>query len=294
MATKRLPSWFKVAFPGGNNYRQLKGLLRDQDLHTVCEEAKCPNIGECWERRSATFMILGDICTRACRYCAVTSGKPLGLDLTEPDRLAVTVAKLALRYCVITAVNRDDLADGGAYIFAQCVKRIRQRVPDCKVELLIPDFEGNQLALEVVMESVPDVLNHNIETVRPIFDNIRAKGDYDRSLALLKQAKILAPSIPTKSGVMVGLGETKMQLMDTMKDLRSADCDLLTVGQYLQPSDKHVPVSRFYTPEEFNELRDIGYSLGFAHVAAGPLVRSSYLADVQHETALGLLESGTN
>ena len=294
MATKRLPSWFKVAFPGGNNYRQLKGLLRDQDLHTVCEEAKCPNIGECWERRSATFMILGDICTRACRYCAVTSGKPLGLDLTEPDRLAVTVAKLALRYCVITAVNRDDLADGGAYIFAQCVKRIRQRVPDCKVELLIPDFEGNQLALEVVMESVPDVLNHNIETVRPIFDNIRAKGDYDRSLALLKQAKILAPSIPTKSGVMVGLGETKMQLMDTMKDLRSADCDLLTVGQYLQPSDKHGPVSRFYTPEEFNELRDIGYSLGFAHLAAGPLVRSSYLADVQHETALGLLESDAN
>ena len=266
MATKRLPSWFKVAFPGGNNYRQLKGLLRDQDLHTVCEEAKCPNIGECWERRSATFMILGDICTRACRYCAVTSGKPLGLDLTEPDRLAVTVAKLALRYCVITAVNRDDLADGGAYIFAQCVKRIRQRVPDCKVELLIPDFEGNQLALEVVMESVPDVLNHNIETVRPIFDNIRAKGDYDRSLSLLKQAKILAPSIPTKSGVMVGLGETKMQLMDTMKDLRSADCDLLTVGQYLQPSDKHVPVSRFYTPEEFNELRDIGYSLSLIHI----------------------------
>lgn len=294
MTTKRLPSWFKVAFPGGNNYRQLKGLLRDQQLHTVCEEAKCPNIGECWERRSATFMILGDICTRACRYCAVTSGKPLGLDLMEPDRLAVTVAKLALRYCVITAVNRDDLADGGAYIFSQCVKRIRWRVPECKVELLIPDFEGNHSALEVVLESQPDVLNHNIETVREIFGDIRARGDYDRSLAILKQAKRLAPSIPTKSGMMVGLGETKDQVISTMEDLRSVHCDLLTVGQYLRPTDKHVPVSRFYSPEEFDELSQIGYKLGFAHVAAGPLVRSSYNADIQHEAAVQKLDPSTN
>jgi len=286
MTTKRLPSWFKVAFPGGNNYRQLRTLLRDQDLHTVCEEAKCPNIGDCWERKSATFMILGDICTRACRYCAVTSGRPIGLDLTEPDRLALTVAKLALRYCVITAVNRDDLDDGGAYIFSQCVRRIRWRLPECKVELLISDFGGKQSALEVVMESRPAVLNHNIETVREIFGGVRPKGNYDRSLQVLKQAKQLAPSIPTKSGMMVGLGETRDQLIRTMEDLRSVDCDLLTVGQYLQPSAAHLPVSRFYNPDEFKDISVIGYQLGFAHVAAGPLVRSSYHADTQHEAAM--------
>ena len=294
MTTKRLPSWFKVAFPGGDNYRHLRGLLKEHDLHTVCEEAKCPNIGECWERKSATFMILGDICTRACRYCAVTSGRPIGLDLAEPDRLAVTVAKLELRYCVITAVNRDDLADGGAYIFSQCVQRIRKRVPGCKVELLIPDFDGNLSALKVVMESHPDVLNHNIETVRGIFGQIRAKGDYDRSLRILEEAKRLLPSTPTKSGMMVGLGETRSQLIATMEDLRSVDCDLLTIGQYLQPSDNHVPISRFYTPDEFTELSEIGYKLGFAHVAAGPLVRSSYQADIQHAAALGRLGSSTS
>jgi len=286
MTTKRLPAWFKVKFPGGNNYRLLSSLLREQELHTVCEEAKCPNIGECWERKSATFMILGDICTRACRYCAVTSGRPVGLDLTEPDRLAVTVAKLALRYCVITAVNRDDLADGGAYIFAQCVRRIRFRVPGCKVELLIPDFEGNQAALEMVMESQPDVLNHNIETVREVFRSVRAKGNYDRSLKILEQTKKLAPSVPTKSGIMVGLGESRDQLINTMEDLRAVGCDLLTLGQYLQPSQNHVPISRFYSPSEFQDLSDIGYKLGFAHVAAGPLVRSSYHADTQHDAAI--------
>ena len=282
---RRLPEWLKVRLPGGPNYIQLRNLLRSAELHTVCQEAHCPNIGDCWERRSATFMVLGDICTRACRYCAVTSGKPTGLDLEEPDRLARTVEHLGLRYCVITSVDRDDLADGGAFIFAQCISKIRERVPQCKVEVLIPDFQGNWWALKGIMQARPDVLNHNIETVRRVFHSVRAKGNYDLSLKLLAKAKETDPHAVTKSGMMVGLGETKEEVLETMEDLRRVECDLLTIGQYLRPSEKHVPLARYYHPDEFRELQEEGLRMGFRHVASGPLVRSSYHADEQHEAA---------
>ena len=282
---RRLPTWFKAQMPGGPNYLRLRNMMRAEQLHTVCEEAHCPNIGECWERGTATFMILGDICTRACRYCAVTSGVPVGVDLEEPIRLGETVDRLALSYAVITAVNRDDLPDGGAFIFAQCVRQIRKRRPDCKIELLIPDFEGNWDALQSVMDAEPDTLNHNIETVRRVFKSVRAKGDYDLSLELLERAKRMNPDAVTKSGMMVGLGETRDEIIETMEDLRSVDCDLLTIGQYLRPSAKHATVERWYKPAEFDELREIGESLGFSHVASGPLVRSSYHADEQHSSA---------
>ena len=282
---RRLPSWLKAKMPGGPNYVALKTLMRDNELHTVCEEAHCPNIGECWERGTATFMILGDICTRACAYCAVTTGKPQGLDLEEPSRLAATVERMGLKYAVITSVNRDDLPDGGAFIFAQCVGQVRKRVQGCKVEVLIPDFDGNWSALATVMSAKPDTLNHNIETVRRIFGRVRPKGDYDQSLELLSRARALDPSAVTKSGMMVGLGETWDEILRTMGDLRSVDCDLLTIGQYLRPSQKHVALARWYTPEEFAELKREAEALGFQHVASGPLVRSSYHADEQHATA---------
>lgn len=284
-AQRRLPEWLKVKMPGGANYIQLRNLLRESELNTVCEEARCPNIGECWDRKSATFMILGDICTRACTYCAVKTGTPVGLDLKEPDRLARTVERLGLKYVVITSVDRDDLPDGGAYIFAQCISRIRGRLPTCKVEVLIPDFEGNWDALAAVMAEEPDTLNHNIETVRRVFPTVRAKGDYDLSLRLLAKAKEITPNAVTKSGMMAGLGETFDEIVETMRDLRSVDCDLLTIGQYLRPSEKHVPLSKWYTPQEFDELRLEGESLGFRHVASGPLVRSSYHADEQYKAA---------
>ena len=283
--TRRLPEWFKVPMPGGPNYMSLREQFRAEELHTVCEEARCPNIGDCWERGTATFMILGDICTRACAYCAVTTGLPQGLDLQEPIRLAETVERLGLRYVVITSVNRDDLPDGGAFIFVQCVRQIRSRSPECKVELLIPDFQGNWNALASTMNAEPDTLNHNIETVRRVFRRVRPKGDYDQSLELLRRVKEMSPGSVTKSGVMVGLGETWDELVDTMRDLRSVNCDLLTIGQYLRPSQKHAPVTKWYTPAEFDELRLEGEELGFRHVASGPLVRSSYHADEQHETA---------
>ena len=279
----RLPPWFKVRMPGGPGSIKLGNLLRDSELHTVCEEAHCPNIGDCWERGTATFMILGDICTRACRYCAVTSGKPLGLDLDEPQRLARTVQRIGLRYCVITSVNRDDLPDGGAFIFAQCILRIRERLPECRVEVLIPDFQ--EQGLRSVLRARPDVLNHNIETVRGIFHGVRPKGDYDYSLELLRRAKEMDPAMVTKSGMMVGLGESWGEILETLADLRAVDCDLLTIGQYLRPSRNHVAIHRFYTPQEFAELREEGMRLGFRHVAAGPLVRSSYHADEQHSAA---------
>ena len=282
---KRLPSWLKVRMPGGPNYLELRERLRGAQLHTVCEEARCPNIGECWERKTATFMILGDICTRACSYCAVTTGTPQTLDLGEPVRLAETVERMGLEYAVITSVNRDELADGGAFIFAECIRQIHKRLPNCKVETLIPDFDGNWDALERVMEAGPETLNHNIETVRRVFSRVRAKGDYDQSLELLRRAKQLAPYGVTKSGMMVGLGETRNEIAETMADLRAVDCDLLTIGQYLRPSDKHAPLSRWYTPDEFEELREVGESMGFRHVASGPLVRSSYHADEQHKAA---------
>ena len=282
---RRLPEWFKVRMPGGPNYLRLQDMLRSEQLHTVCEEAHCPNIGECWERGTATFMILGDICTRACAYCAVTTGTPVGLDLEEPGRLADTVEKMGLNYAVITSVNRDDLPDGGAFIFAQCVRQIHKRMPECRVELLIPDFEGNWDALETVMDSRPDTLNHNIETVRRVFSRVRPRGDYDQSLELLRRTREINSEAVTKSGMMVGLGETWDEIVETMEDLRSVDCNLLTIGQYLRPSAKHTPLVKWYTPSEFDELREVGEGLGFDHVASGPLVRSSYHADEQHASA---------
>ena len=286
---RRLPPWLKVRAPGGPNYLELRDLLRGSQLHTVCEEAHCPNIGDCWERKTATFMILGDICTRACSYCAVTTGMPTELDLLEPVRLAATVERLGLKYAVITSVNRDELEDGGAFIFAQCISQIRKRLPSCKVEVLIPDFCGNWDALETVMAAGPETLNHNIETVRRVFHRVRPKGDYGQSLELLFRAKALAPGGVTKSGMMVGLGETWGEIIETMRDLRSVDCDLLTVGQYLRPSQKHAPLAKWYTPAEFEELRGVGEALGFRHVASGPLVRSSYHADQQHEAAAAMV-----
>lgn len=282
---RRLPQWLKVKFPGGANYIELKGLLRGSELNTVCEEAQCPNIGECWDSRTATFMILGDICTRACSYCAVATGKPAGLDLQEPARLAKTVEHLGLKYAVITSVDRDDLPDGGAFIFAQCLQQVRKRVPTCKVEVLIPDFGGDRDALATVMDSNPDTLNHNIETVRRVFHRVRPRGDYDLSLELLARAREMNSEAVTKSGLMVGLGETWDEVIETMSDLRAVDCELLTIGQYLRPSQKHTPLSRWYSPQEFEELGKLGESMGFRHVASGPLVRSSYHADQQHRSA---------
>ena len=285
---RRLPPWLKARMPGGPNYLHLRDLLRGNQLHTVCEEAHCPNIGDCWERGTATFMILGDICTRACAYCAVTSGVPGTLDLQEPVRLAETVERMGLKYAVITSVNRDDLPDGGAFIFAQCMHQIRKRLPDCKVEVLIPDFEGNWDALATVMAATPDTLNHNIETVRRMFHRVRPRGDFDQSLELLARAKAVDPNGVTKSGMMVGLGETWDEIIENMRELRAVDCDLLTIGQYLRPSQKHIALAKWYTPQEFEELRREGEALGFRHVASGPLVRSSYHADEQHSAAVAV------
>ena len=282
---RRLPTWLKVKMPSGQNYSKLQNLIKTQGLHTVCEEARCPNIGECWEKETATFMILGDICTRACTYCAVTTGRPTNLDLEEPKRLANTVKILDLRYAVITSVNRDDLPDGGAYIFAQCIKQIKKKVPTCKVEVLTPDFQGDWESLKVVTDANPETFNHNIETVKRIFPRVRAKGDYELSLGLLDKVKDLMPDGVTKSGMMVGLGETKTEIIATMEDLLQNRCDLLTIGQYLRPSQKHAPISKWYTPEEFADLGKIGMEMGFKHVASGPLVRSSYHAEEQHSAA---------
>jgi len=282
---RRLPPWLKVKAPGGPNYIELRSMLRDGGLNTVCEEAHCPNIGACWERGTATFMILGDICTRACAYCAVATGKPTGLDLQEPSRVGEAAERMLLKYAVVTSVDRDDLPDGGAFIFAQTIAQIRKRLPLCKVEVLIPDFNGDEEALATVMAARPDTLNHNIETVRRVFRRVRPKGDFDQSLELLARARSIDPGSVTKSGMMVGLGETWDEILDTMRDLRSVDCDLLTIGQYLRPTPKHVALSRWYLPEEFDELAREGEAMGFKHVASGPLVRSSYHADEQHEAA---------
>lgn len=279
---KSLPEWLKVKIPGGENYLRIQKMLRSSNLHTVCEEARCPNIGGCWDRGTATFMILGDICTRACRYCAVTSGKPLSLDPLEAYKLSKVVEKMNLKYVVITSVNRDDLENGGAEVFAECVHHIRKRLPECKIEVLIPDFEGKKSALEIVVGVSPDTVNHNIETVRSIFPQVRPKGDYDQSLKLLETVKSLDSASVTKSGIMVGLGEQIDEIKQTMEDLVSVGCDLLTIGQYLQPSSKHIERVKWYTPSEFNELADIGRGIGFKHVVSGPLVRSSYHADEQH------------
>ena len=294
---RRLPEWFKVRAPGGENYVDLKNRFRRASLHTVCEEAACPNIGDCWQRRTATFMILGDTCTRACSYCNVKTGWPgsRNVDWGEPSRLAQPVAAMELRYTVVTSVDRDDLEDYGSTIFALTIKQIHRLAKGCKVEVLIPDFAGDLEALKRVVDAGPEVLNHNIEAPRRIFSKVRPKGNYDLSLRLLQRVKKLAPRMPTKSGMMVGLGETKEEIVQTMKDLRSHDCDLLTIGQYLRPSERHHPLIRYYHPSEFAEFAKIGTDLGFKHVASGPLVRSSYHADEQHETALdSLLASAAN
>ena len=285
----RLPEWLKVRMPGGPRYIELQHLMKDHQLHTVCQEAHCPNIGECWDAGTATFMILGDICTRRCHYCAVTTGRPTGIDLQEPGRLAETVKLMDLRYCVITSVNRDDLSDGGAFIFAACIKKVREEVPSCRVEVLIPDFAGSSPALQKVIDVHPDVLNHNIESSRRVFPKVRPKGDYRLSLDLLARAKEMDAGTVTKSGIIVGMGETTDEVLETMADLREVDCDLLTIGQYLRPSPQHLPIDRFVTPAEFNELREAGAAMGFKHVASGPLVRSSYHAGEQHDAAYTLV-----
>ncbi len=278
---QRLPGWLKVRFPAGDRFHQLKTLMREHRLHTVCEEARCPNIGECWNAGTATFMILGDVCTRACGFCAVTSGRPAPIDELEPLRLARAVELLGLDYCVITSVNRDDQPDGGAHVFARCINAIRYRCPDTRVEVLIPDFMGNWDALRVVVEARPFVLNHNVETVPRLYPKVRFRARYERSLELLARARRLAPGMLTKSGLMVGLGETIDEVFAVMRDLRDAGVDIVTIGQYLRPTAKHLPVQRYYAPEEYEAFREEGRRLGIRHVEAGPLVRSSYHAERQ-------------
>jgi len=275
------PAWLKVRAPGGPNYIRLKGLMNEWNLHSVCEEAHCPNIGECWEDSTATFMILGDVCTRNCGYCAVAHGKPVWEDREEPQRVGRAVSELGLEHVVITSVNRDDLADGGAGAFAATVRAIRRAAPGCRVELLIPDFQGNADALEAVIAAAPDILNHNTETVPRLYKVARHGGRYERTLELFRRARRQAPRLLRKSGIILGLGEEREELLATMRDLRAADVNILTLGQYLRPSAQHLPVARYYPPEEFAELGEAGRTLGFAHVESGPLVRSSYHAKRQ-------------
>jgi lipoyl synthase len=280
------PPWLRVRFFGGENYQELKRIMRTLELHTVCESARCPNMGECWEHRTATFMILGNICTRACGFCAVPSGRPLGRpDEDEPRRVAEAVEKMGLRYAVVTSVNRDDQPDGGAHIFARTIDEIRGRVPDCKVEVLIPDFRGVWPALEAVVAARPDVLNHNVETVPRLYRRARRGALYERSLELLRRAKQMAPEMPTKTGMMLGLGETREEVLATIEDLVAQGTDILTLGQYLQPTREHLPVERFVHPGEFAEYKRLGEQMGLKHVEAGPLVRSSYHAFEQEQAA---------
>jgi lipoic acid synthetase len=276
------PEWLKVRAPGSPTSLRLKALMRELNLHTVCEEARCPNIGECWNHGTATFMILGDVCTRACSYCAVAHGRPAAADLAEPARVASAIGTLGLSYVVITSVDRDDLPDGGAAIFAETVTRTRAVVPTCRIEVLIPDFQGDEQALRTVLDAGPDVLNHNTETVPRLYRMARSGGRYTRTLELLGRSREFAPSVPTKTGLMVGLGETRDELQSAFEDLRRVDCQILTIGQYLRPTGAHAPMARYYHPDEFRELKAAALDLGFVHVESGPLVRSSYHA---HETA---------
>ena len=279
---RRHPTWIKARMPSGGNYAELKKLMRNLQLHTVCEEARCPNIGECWNNRTATFMILGDVCTRRCMFCAVRKGSPSGIvDVDEARRLGEAVGYLKLEHVVITSVNRDDLADGGASIFAECIAEARKNRPGCTVEVLIPDLEGNWDALAIIVQARPKVLNHNTETVPRLYRRVRPYANYQQTLNLLRTSKQLDAQMLTKSGLMVGLGETVTELLETMEDLRNTDCDILTVGQYLSPSSRHLPIQRYYTPEEFEELKEAGIEMGFRHVESGPLVRSSYHAGEQ-------------
>jgi lipoyl synthase len=272
------PAWLRAPAPGGDNFRELKSLIDSMGLHTVCESAACPNIGDCWNGRTATFMILGNVCTRRCGFCAVQKGAPLAVDYDEPRRVAEAAAAMGLRYAVITSVNRDDRKDGGAELFALTILAIRDRIPCCRVEVLVPDFQGSREAMEIVMAARPDVLNHNTETVPRLYRQVRLGARYERSLDMLACAKEMSPDTPTKSGLMLGLGETTAEVLDVMRDLRAHSVDILTLGQYLRPSPRHLPIVRYVPPTEFDELRRAGYAMGFAHVEAGPLVRSSYHA----------------
>jgi lipoic acid synthetase len=275
------PDWLKVRAPGSQNYLRLKGIMRSLGLHTVCEEANCPNIGECWHHGTATFMILGDTCTRSCGYCNVTHGRPKPPEEREPVNVASAVHAMALAHVVITSVDRDDLPDFGAAHFARTIAETRARIPSCRIEVLIPDFQGDESALRSVLDAGPDVLNHNIETVPRMYRIARPGGRYDRALELLDRSRTYAPRIPTKSGLMVGLGEEWDELVATLRDLRTAGCQIVTIGQYLRPSLANLPMSRYYTPAEFAELKRIGLEMGFGHVESGPLVRSSYHAHEQ-------------
>nr|WP_315910891.1 lipoyl synthase [Xylanibacillus composti] len=286
--TERKPEWLKIKLASGEDFqevKELKQMMRSKTLHTVCEEAKCPNLHECWANRTATFMILGETCTRACRFCAVNSGLPNELDLQEPERVAEAAEQMGLQHCVITSVARDDLEDGGAMIFAETIRAVRKRLPLCSVEVLIPDFLGNWESLYKVLDANPDVLNHNIETVESQSDRVRSKAKYRRSLELLEKSKAYKPNIPTKSSIMVGVGENWEELLQTMDDLRAVDCNIMTIGQYLQPTRKHLRIEKYYTPDEFAKLKEEGMKRGFSHVESGPLVRSSYHAREQKAAA---------
>jgi lipoyl synthase len=274
----RKPGWLKVKAPGGPNYARLKGLMRDLNLHTVCEEAHCPNVGECWEHGTATFMILGDVCTRNCAYCAVAHGRPPTYDIAEPGRVAAAVAQLGLRHAVITSVDRDDLPDFGASIFAETVRQIHELLPECSVEVLVPDFQGTEASIRAVLDARPQIYNHNTETVPRLYKRARPGGRYPRVLEIFRTAKRIAPDIPTKTGIILGMGETTEEVLAVMEELRTVDVDILTLGQYLRPSDAHIALDRYYTPEEFRQLYVAGMAMGYRHVESGPLVRSSYHA----------------
>jgi lipoic acid synthetase len=276
------PQWLRAPAPVGDGFRELKSLIDTMKLHTVCESAACPNIGECWNRRTATFMILGNVCTRRCGFCAVQKGAPLAVDYDEPRRVAEAAAAMGLRHAVVTSVNRDDRKDGGAELFALTIRAIRERsnegVNGCRVEVLVPDFQGSHDAMEIVMAAQPDVLNHNTETVPRLYRQVRLGARFERSLDMLAYAKVISPAVPTKSGLMLGLGETAAEVLGVMRDLRAHHVDILTLGQYLRPSPRHLPIVRYVPPAEFDELRRAGYEMGFTHVESGPLVRSSYHA----------------
>ena len=282
---ERKPPWLKVKAPGGANYMRLKHLMRDLGLHTVCEEAHCPNVGECWEHGAATFMILGDVCTRNCGYCAVAHGRPPVTDLEEPRRVAEATAVMNLRHAVITSVDRDDLPDFGAGIFAETIRLIHQRMPTCSVEVLVPDFQGDERSIATVLDAAPEIYNHNTETVPRLYKKARPGGRYPRVMSIFRMVKRLAPDMPTKTGMMLGLGETVEEVLSVMRDLREVDVDILTLGQYLRPSNDHLPMDRYYTPDEFAALRKEGLAMGFRHVESGPLVRSSYHAWEQVQAA---------
>ena len=282
---ERKPSWLKVKAPGGPNYLHLKQLMRQLDLHTVCEEAHCPNVGECWEHGTATFMILGDVCTRNCAYCAVAHGRPPKFDHAEPERVAQACAEMRLRHVVLTSVDRDDLPDFGAWAFAETIRQIKLRLPDTSVEVLVPDFQGKEDSIRAVLQAGPDIYNHNTETVPRLYKKCRPGGRYERVMNIFTTAKRLAPHIPTKTGIILGMGETNEEVVQVMKDLRAVDVDILTLGQYLKPSDAHVALDRYVTPAEFRWFYEIGMALGFRHVESGPLVRSSYHAWEQVQAA---------